>query len=185
MNPLRAGVLLVFAGLVVLAPWRKPGARLPAAGWGLLLEGGALLVTLIVASLVGDLATPTAAGARWGLLMLYAGAYWYAVAGGVGIVRLILATIPVEEASSATSGGITVSRGQLARGRTIGILERAIALTLVLLDQYGALGLIVAAKTLARFRELEDREFAEYFLIGTLASLLHALAVGVGVRILL
>jgi hypothetical protein len=49
--------------------------------------------------------------------------------------------------------------------------------------QYGALGLIVAAKALARFRGLEDRDFAEYFLIGTLASLLHAVAVGVGLRL--
>ncbi|MBI2537686.1 MAG: hypothetical protein HYW06_12150 [Gemmatimonadetes bacterium] len=66
----------------------------------------------------------------------------------------------------------------------IGVLERALALTLVLLGQYGALGLLIAAKALARFRALEDRDFAEYFLIGTLASLLHALVVGVGVRLL-
>ncbi len=44
---------------------------------------------------------------------------------------------------------------------------------------------MVAAKALARFRGLEERDFAEYFLIGTLASLLVALAVGVGVRVLL
>jgi hypothetical protein len=55
----------------------------------------------------------------------------------------------------------------------------------VLLGQFGALGLIVAAKALARFRGLEDRDFAEYFLIGTLASLLHAVAVGVGLLLLL
>ena len=58
------------------------------------------------------------------------------------------------------------------------------ALTLVLLGQYGALGLLIAAKALARFRALEDRDFAEYFLIGTLASLRHALLVGVGLRLL-
>jgi hypothetical protein len=37
----------------------------------------------------------------------------------------------------------------------------------------------------ARFKALEDREFAEYFLIGTLASLLLALAGGLGLRALL
>lgn len=78
-----------------------------------------------------------------------------------------------------------VSSAELARGRIIGILERAIALTLVLLGQYGALGLVVAAKALARFRGLEERDFAEYFLIGTLASLLVALGAGVGVTLLL
>jgi hypothetical protein len=73
----------------------------------------------------------------------------------------------------------------VARGRAIGALERALALTLVLLGEYGAVGWIIAAKSLARFKALEDREFAEYFLIGTLASFLLAVLAGVGVRILL
>jgi hypothetical protein len=46
-------------------------------------------------------------------------------------------------------------------------------------------GWIIAAKSLARFKQLEDREFAEYFLVGTLASFLLALLVGLGIRILL
>jgi len=46
-------------------------------------------------------------------------------------------------------------------------------------------GWIIAAKSLARFKQLEDREFAEYFLVGTLASFLLAVLVGVGMRILL
>ncbi len=71
---------------------------------------------------------------------------------------------------------------EVVRGRAIGVLERAIALTLVLLNQYGALGLVVAAKSLARFKALEDRDFAEYFLIGTLASLLLALLGGLAMR---
>ena len=64
-------------------------------------------------------------------------------------------------------------------------MERAVGLTLVLLGEYGALGLIIAAKSLARFKALEDREFAEYFLIGTLTSLLLALLGGVAVRMVL
>jgi hypothetical protein len=70
----------------------------------------------------------------------------------------------------------------VARGRAIGVLERAMGLTLVLIGQYGALGLVVAAKSLARFKALEDREFAEYFLVGTLASLLLALVGGLAVK---
>src|SRR2546425_2352902 len=73
----------------------------------------------------------------------------------------------------------------IARGRAIGALERALALTLVLLGEYSAVGWIIAAKALARFRALEDREFAEYFLIGTLASFLLAVLAGIGIRILL
>ncbi|OLC05631.1 MAG: hypothetical protein AUH42_07200 [Gemmatimonadetes bacterium 13_1_40CM_70_11] len=74
---------------------------------------------------------------------------------------------------------------EVSRGRMVGILERAIALTLVLLGQFGALGLIIAAKSLARFKAFEDREFAEYFLVGTLASLLLALLGGLGMKALL
>ncbi len=55
----------------------------------------------------------------------------------------------------------------------------------MLLGQYGAVGLIIAAKSLARFKALEDREFAESYLIGTLASLLLAVLAGVGMNILL
>jgi hypothetical protein len=65
------------------------------------------------------------------------------------------------------------------------VLERAITLTLLLLDQFGALGLVIAAKSIARFKALEDRDFAEYFLIGTLASVLLALLGGIAVRELL
>jgi hypothetical protein len=59
-------------------------------------------------------------------------------------------------------------------GRIIGILERTFAVTLVLLDRWDALGLLVAAKSLARFRELEERSRAEYYLVGTLVSFLGA-----------
>ena len=38
-----------------------------------------------------------------------------------------------------------------------------------------AVGFVVAAKTLARFKQLDDRQFAEYYLLGTLASVSIAL----------
>jgi hypothetical protein len=34
---------------------------------------------------------------------------------------------------------------------------------------------VVAAKTVARFRQLDDRQFAEYYLLGTLASITVAI----------
>jgi len=56
------------------------------------------------------------------------------------------------------------------RGRIIGILERVIIFLLVLNAQYSALGFVLAAKTLARSKNFEQRDFAEYFLVGTLLS---------------
>jgi hypothetical protein len=69
-------------------------------------------------------------------------------------------------------------RVELARGRIIGILERLIVLTLVLMGQWGAIGFVMAAKSIARFKDLENRQFSEYYLIGTLASVLFAIATG-------
>ena len=60
------------------------------------------------------------------------------------------------------------------RGRVIGVLERIIMFTLILQNQFGAIGFVLGAKTLARFKDLDDRTFAEYFLVGTLASLIAA-----------
>ena len=48
--------------------------------------------------------------------------------------------------------------------------------TFVLAGADVAIGFVVAAKTIARFRLLDDRDFAEYYLLGTLASV--ALALG-------
>lgn len=55
-------------------------------------------------------------------------------------------------------------------GYLIGILERMIILTLGLNGQLGAIGFVVAAKSLARFKQLEDKNFAEKYLLGTLLS---------------
>jgi len=48
----------------------------------------------------------------------------------------------------------------------------------VLTGSTAAIGFVVAAKTLARFRQLDDRDFAEYYLLGTLASVGVALGSG-------
>jgi hypothetical protein len=55
-------------------------------------------------------------------------------------------------------------------GEAIGILERLLIVTLVLAGAEAGIGLVIAAKTLARFKQLDDRDFAEYYLLGTLAS---------------
>ena len=63
-------------------------------------------------------------------------------------------------------------------GATIGVLERLLIATFVLTNATAAIGFVVGAKTLARFKQLDDRDFAEYYLLGTLASVSVALASG-------
>ena len=67
-------------------------------------------------------------------------------------------------------------RAQTARvGATIGILERILIVVFVLTGSEVAIGFVIAAKTLARFRLLDDRDFAEYYLLGTLGSVAVAI----------
>lgn len=84
----------------------------------------------------------------------------------------------------ATPGGATASHGPAeprrvpsvptgapARiGATIGALERLLIVAFVLVNAEAAVGFVIAAKTIARFKQLDDRGFAEYYLLGTLAS---------------
>lgn len=71
-------------------------------------------------------------------------------------------------------------------GKWIGILERLIILVLVLYNQFGAIGLLVAAKGLLRFNEPNRQEIkTEYLLIGTLLSISFSLLTGIVVTRLL
>jgi hypothetical protein len=63
-------------------------------------------------------------------------------------------------------------------GATIGVLERLLIVGFLLVSAEAAIGLVVAAKTIARFRQLDDRDFAEYYLLGTLGSVTVALVTG-------
>lgn len=77
--------------------------------------------------------------------------------------------------------------GSEGAGRWIGILERLIIFLLVVGDEAGAAGLVVAAKAILRFPEITGDEphlSAEYVLIGSLASWLVAIAAGLAVKAL-
>lgn len=57
-------------------------------------------------------------------------------------------------------------------GRIIGVVERTIVVALALLGQYSAIAFVMTAKSIARFKKIEESgDFAEQYLIGTLASL--------------
>ena len=60
-------------------------------------------------------------------------------------------------------------------GALIGMLERVVILLLGALGLYGSIALVLTAKSLARFKQLEDKNFAEKYLVGTLISLTIAI----------
>ena len=55
-------------------------------------------------------------------------------------------------------------------------------LAIIAEGSYPAIAFLIAAKGLIRSKELENRDFAEYFLVGTLASIAVALAAGIVIR---
>ena len=69
-------------------------------------------------------------------------------------------------------------------GRVIGNVERMLTLVFVMLGQYAAIGFLLAAKSLLRFRET-DTVKSEYVLVGTLLSFGIAILMGVAVKLLI
>lgn len=67
-------------------------------------------------------------------------------------------------------------------GATIGVIERLLIVVFVLVGADAAIGFVVGAKTIARFKQLDDRDFAEYYLLGTLASVSIAIVTAIAAR---
>jgi hypothetical protein len=66
-------------------------------------------------------------------------------------------------------------------GMYVGWLERFIVVTALVLQSPATVGLILTAKSIARYPEFKSVRFAEYFLLGTLLSL----SIGIGGGLLL
>lgn len=63
-------------------------------------------------------------------------------------------------------------------GRFIGTLERIIMVIFLSIQQYSAVGLVLTAKSIARYNKIAEKpSFAEYYLLGTLMSTLCAVIV--------
>ena len=67
-------------------------------------------------------------------------------------------------------------------GKLIGIIERVLILTFILIKQFEAIGFLIAAKSVFRFGELKngrEQKRTEYILIGTLVSFSIAIIAGI------
>ncbi len=106
--------------------------------------------------------------------------YILTIKEGTIIIRLILnslKTVPQTKTKKEDAE-------EYERGKWIGILERTFVYFLIIFNQIGAIAIIIALKSLARFNELNDKTFAEYFLIGSFLSLLVSAFPAVVVRLL-
>ena len=70
-------------------------------------------------------------------------------------------------------------------GKLIGQFERIIILTLVLLNQYDAIGFLITGKSIIRFADHNSNLRSEYVLVGTMMSYAIAILTGVFVNYML
>lgn len=98
-------------------------------------------------------------------ICIYLAAVVFLLRGCTPIVRLLLQKIQDHP------GKISTDR----TGRLIGNIERLLIFILVSTGNTAVVGLVITAKSIARFEELKNRQFAEYYLCGTLSSTLLAL----------
>lgn len=75
--------------------------------------------------------------------------------------------------------------GLASAGKWIGICERVLILTFVLMSQYTAIGFLMTAKSILRFSEKENNTQlkTEYVLVGTLVSFASSAMIGVFMKI--
>lgn len=87
-------------------------------------------------------------------------------------ISMVFKVIPktVEQADETMENESNIETEGVRIGSWIGILEREIILMLGIMGQYGAIGFVLTAKSLARFKQLENKSFAEKYLVGTLLS---------------
>ncbi len=156
--------------LIIFLAWQLINADLCApvsAFYGALLTDSGRLLT---SSLFG--------GATLSILLLTAVVYGFVLLGGAVLIRKML---DLEALRLPAGDGNQYGNTQQA-GRYIGILERAIILTLTLSGAYTSIAFVLTAKSIARYKELADRDFAEYYLVGTLLSALIAILGGLFLR---
>ena len=97
--------------------------------------------------------------------------------GGAVLIRIALDQVFPGYAVDGQEKGV-------AAGKYIGILERTLILILAATGNISAIGVVFAANSIALFSELSKKQFAEYYLVGTLLSFLLALAGGMAISTL-
>lgn len=138
--------------------------------WGCWL----LLIDVTMADIAGLLVSLMSDANVWILILSYMILIW-----PIGVLISKIMEPWGKEMKNASSQGLERA------GLWIGYLERILILTFVLLDQFEAIGFLIAAKSIFRFGEIkspQSRKEAEYILIGTMISFVIAIALGLCVQ---
>lgn len=141
-----------------------------------LRDGGAGLAPLpVLVQLAGELGGTWQTALRWSLALLLINR-----PSNITFVKLFSLYKPEEEAETArpTSPDSFRKKERLKAGGIIGSLEKLAGLIFLARGEAMAIGLILTAKSIARYDRIsKSASFAEYYLIGTLTSLIMVLLI--------
>jgi len=184
-------LLAVLSGCAIALPLLRISLATRSAPFGAELELGINLVVAIVTALIignpvsaplrGIVIVPVT-GDHLALAVLIAAILLFQSTGATHMVRGLLTKVgalpkkPGGTANDSDQGQVDIK--EYNRGRVVGVIERLIMTVMVAVGAYSALMFLIGAKGLIRSKELEDHAFAEYFLIGTLASAAIAILFG-------
>ncbi|MDI1234536.1 MAG: DUF3307 domain-containing protein [bacterium] len=91
--------------------------------------------------------------------------------------------LKIEPEANNTDGNSQIEKDKQAKnehgGKMIGIFERIIILTFVLLGQYEAIGFLITGKSIIRFASHDENIKSEYVLVGTMMSYSISIIAGV------
>ncbi|HEY9392962.1 MAG TPA: hypothetical protein VIP58_02450 [Nocardioides sp.] len=186
--------VIVIAGISVLwgflAHSPQGADKNPHPGIPLALLGGAIFVGILLAPVAGEVGGPVAAwaeqapwvwveAARPEAVLLVFGGLLVQVSTGNVVVQLVLDVAKVANPLDGVDGN------NLKGGRLLGPLERLTIFGLGLTGNLAAAGLVVAAKGLIRWPELQSfrgehegpsiNDVTEYFLVGSFVSWMTSL----------
>ncbi|MDD2284330.1 MAG: DUF3307 domain-containing protein [Paludibacter sp.] len=77
--------------------------------------------------------------------------------------------------------------GLNSAGKWIGILERILIITFIIANEFGAIGFLLAAKSVFRFGDLNndsEHKKTEYIIVGTLLSFVFAIGIGLMYKVI-
>lgn len=186
--------VIVIAGIAVLwgflAHPPQGADKNPRPGAPLALLGAAVFLGILLAPVAGEVAGPVAAwaeqapwvwveAARPEAVLLAFGGLLVQISSGNVVVQLVLDVTKVANPLDGVAGN------NLKGGRLLGPLERLTIFGLGLTGSLAAAGLVVAAKSLIRWPELQSfrdeskgpsiNDVTEYFLVGSFVSWMTAL----------